>query len=179
MRRVNDHLDSAVRYDQVIATLDLYDPRKETIAIGTAALVLQGIVSPFAVPDVDVLAREKFIRDLKARVYEGELSSVSQLSQPSSKEYRFSAKYRATIEAKPDNLESANLLPFQALTDIDDEFYTMTYDLAEQLAVLNRKTGRRALSPDVVLDWKAKVGRPKDNEFIDAVLSNMLKLRKN
>lgn len=163
--------------DRALYTLDHYDPDGESIVVGTVGLAMAELLPVYEIRDVDVLARTGLIRHLKDSVFAGDLSRTTRRVEPTNEEYRFYSANRVMLEPRPDNPESASLLPFQAFTGIEDKRYQMTYERAEQDAVRDGKTGRLMLPPDAIIDWKLRVDRPKDLEVASRALSRMVSVR--
>ena len=158
---------------KVQSTLELYDPRRQVIVIGTAALVLQGIKVPYRLEDVDALASNEFITSLRRRVKQDHLNDTTRLTRAAHEDYKGIKGSFVLLEPNPLHEDASNLLKFQAFTDFTDEKYQMDLEKAQEHAYPHKKSGRMVLSPDVLLEWKNRVGRPKDHSFtIDKLFSN-------
>lgn len=150
-------------------TLEFYDPESETITIGTAALVTQGIEVPYLLHDVDVLAKFSFIKSLKTAMYRDFLNDTTSFAASNAEDYGFSADLRIMLEPNANHPISKHLLPFQAFTDMHDNKHTTSYEDVKETAIVHPETGRMFMPVDAVKKWKQAVGRPKDLELLKLI----------
>lgn len=154
------------------STLDLYDPNKITVAIGTAALAQSGVRLPYALKDVDVMAPQDYIDDLRQAMGRDYMADTSRLDDI---EYEPDVDMRG-IYLRPNTAhpDRAMWLPFQAFSTLVDGNYAMTYEQARELAYPHSSTGRLVMYPDEVLRWKAASADEKHQKFVDGVIKQTM-----
>jgi hypothetical protein len=144
-------------------TLDLYDPDHRTVVVGTAALALQGIKVPGGVPDVDTLSSEDHLIDLVGAMeedcFDGNASKLEG-----------SVDVRGiTVLPDNDSNNGQNLLQYQSFYETTAEDFDMDYYLAYSRSII--VGDYRALPIHEVLRWKASIGREKDLNKVQKILS--------
>jgi hypothetical protein len=161
-------LSSSEELNLVRNTLEVRDPDRITVSVGSVALVAQlydrGVESPIGCEDVDVLCSEEFFDDLlRTGPFMDDINKF-QVRWPKGRLKERGATNKS-IDIYPAN---KNVLPFTACHSMSDLWYPIDYESCQDDVV--EASGIRCLSARRVLEWISVIGRQKDVEVVDAVL---------
>lgn len=162
------HLSSRESLRLVHNTLQLRDPEKLTVAVGSVALVAQlhenGKEAPIGCDDVDVLCPQEFFDNLlRTGPYLKGIDKF-QVRWPKGR-----LKERGATNKSIDIYPSqADVLPFTACYSMADLWYPIDYDSCRGDVVL--ASGIRCYKLDSMLEWLAIIGRRKDTDTVEQVL---------
>ena len=169
------HSATVDEIESIHNTLGLRDPNRQTILVGSAAIVAHfhdiQTESPISCNDIDALCTPAF--------FNGLLANFSSLKQASSVQYRWPKNRLAargarntTIDIYPE--ENLGLLPFTVAKDMSDLFVSTTYEESKEAVV--EVAGIQCVPLEYILRWAATIGREKDIATVNAILSPAFEL---
>lgn len=164
--------------ERIVATLDRFDPMREDICVGGAAITLAlaeaDIFDIHPLFDVDVLASERRMEEL-ARTYASlELPSdlyKTQLRRPGQRLAERGAK-SVGIDIYPltKTRETTGIVQYTACSSMSDGVYSINHEMC---ASGERPTtlymGERAVTLGTILEWIAIIGRDKDLNLVRTI----------
>lgn len=159
--------------DRIHTTLDIRDPDRRTVCIGSAAIAANfATVGDESIPiyDVDVLCSEEHFLGLAAQSLHFNDAARVQLRWPR-EELRALGATEQVIDINPSNeAMSRGVLPYSACVKMNF-LYPISYDdiIGEDGRVITA-CGIRCIRVSEVLRWLAILGRLKDVEKVDELL---------
>lgn len=154
-------LSTSQEVDLISRTLDVRDPNRATVAVGSAAIVAQfqeyKVESPVGCENVDVLCPQDFFdRLLRLGPH---LEGIGRFSVRWPKgRLRERGAINKSIDIHP--REDDGLLKFTACYSMSDLWYAISYDSCQNEVV--RASDIKCLRMSKILEWIAVVGRDKD-----------------
>ncbi len=159
--------------EKIKATVEMFDPNRETIIVGGATITLAlgsvGIDYDHELNDVDVLCPESFYNSSFSRLLDNEYLDRVSIHRPKQRQLEHGWETHGILELEPTSLAcSRGAVSFTAHKNITDKYHSISYSLAKNIEVLY--LGERSIPLYEVLRWIAIIGREKDICAVEAVL---------